>query len=147
MRWLLFLWCAAFPVICGSWASSILVLTDLLHMCLCQRTLGHARYFSLSGRCWNNAASFLGMDGSYHPSVGAHTLDRGSANIIFPPCLYKFSTIERRSVTSASFQALSWPLFDRLFSNSAGLWSVYRVIPALMFLNFSRQRILPSDSL
>ena len=43
------------------------------------------------------------------------------------------------------------PLFDRLFSNNAGLWSVYKVIPASMFvsmrfLNFSSDRILARDS-
>ena len=105
-----------------------------------------------SGRYSNNAASFLGSDGSNHPSVGPQTLDNGSANNIFPPCLYRFSTIESRSATSANFHALNCPLLERLFSNKAGLWSVYKVIPASMFvsikfLNLSNARIRASDSL
>ena len=100
----------------------------------------------------NSAANFRGSEGSYHPSVGPQTLDSRSANNIFSPCLYRFSTIDRRSATSANFQALSWPLLDKLFSNNAGLWSVYRVIPAsilvsIRFLNLSNANILARDSL
>ncbi len=76
---------------------------------------------TISGKCSKSAASFLGSEGSYHPSVGPQTRESGSANNIFPPCLYRFSTIDRRSATSANFQALSWPLFDKLFSNNEGL--------------------------
>ncbi len=40
-------------------------------------TLTCSLFFTMSGRCSIKAVIFRGMDGSYHPSVGAHTLDRG----------------------------------------------------------------------
>ena len=115
----------------------------------------YKRIFCISltpvGRYRSRVAIFPGSDGSCHPSVGPQTRDNGSAKSIFPPCLYRFSTMDNRSETSANFQALSWPLLDRLFSNNAGLWSVYKVIPASMlvsirFRNFSRASNLPNAS-
>ncbi len=78
-------------------------------------------FLTSSGRCSNRAANFLGIEESYYPSVGPHTRESGSANNIFPPCLYRFSTMDNKSATSANFHALNCPLFDKLFSNSAGL--------------------------